>query len=563
MPQDLFTIKRTTKYLNEKLTGAKVTKILQPIKDAIDLVLYNGSAFRLVLSANAKFSRVAISNKEKKNPLTPPNFCMLLRKHLIGAEVLKTEVVNDDRIIRISLKNQNDFLDNETYELYAEIMGKYSNVFLVKNGLILGSLKQSPQDIDGKRITLVGSKYSYPEKPNKISVLDIGAINVLNEYKDGDFSKFLLGYFYDFSPVTAGEIEYRINQNLSVYDSKKAYKIITDFISLPTNPTVVDSGLNVDFYCVDYLSVGGKKTYHKDLLSAIESTYDFLENKKNLEVYKNSLYTVINGVEKRLNKKRATLSDRVLQSQNYEDYKLKGELITSYCYLIKKGQQSALLTNYTESGEESVLVELDENLTPTENAQKYFKLYRKKKTTFNASKEQLLQTEKELYYYSTIKFAIDVASDESDLLEVRAELVSDGLIKEQKTTNKKAKIQSKLNFKKYLVEGFTVYVGKNNIQNDYLVSTADKLDIWLHVKNYHSSHVIIKNNNTVPLKVIEICAQICAFYSQGGGGGKIEVDYTFKKNVKKQGGLKTGSVYYTDYESISVTPNENVKYLVE
>lgn len=562
MPQDLFTIKRTTKYLNQALSGAKISKVLQPNKDEVNLVLYKGYAFRLILSANAKFSRVAISNQEKQNPLTPPNFCMLLRKHLLGGEILNVEVVNDDRIIKISIKNQNDFLDSETYEIYSEIMGKYSNVFLTKNGTILGSIKQTPQDIDGKRLTLSGSKYIYPEKPNKISALNDSAKQILKGYQGGDIGRFILNSFYDFSPVTANEIAYRINGELKVFDSEKAYKIICDFISLPTNATVIKDGLNVDFYAVDYLSVLGEKTEHESLLGAIESTYSSLESKKDLQTHKNSLYTVINGVEKKLLKKQVTLNDRIIESENYENYKLFGELITSYCYAIKKGQKSAVLTNYTDDGEQKITVALDETLSPTENAQKYFKLYRKKKTTYSTSKEQVLQVEKELFYISTVKFSLDLASSIDDVLEIKSELILQGIIKEQKSKKQKDKTLSKLNYRKYLIQGYTVLVGKNNLQNDSLLSTAEKTDIWLHVKNYHSSHVIIKNNNQVPNEVIKISAEICAYFSQGNGGGKVEVDYTFKKNVKKQGGSKTASVFYTDYQSITVVPNENQKYLI-
>ena len=197
MPQDLFTISKSVSHLSAKLTGAKINKIFQPSGDEVDLAVYSGEVFRLVISASARFSRVSISNREKPNPEVAPNFCMLLRKHLSGGEIVGVETVFDDRIIKISISKLNDFYEAENLELYAEIVGKHSNVFLTRNGVILGSLKSAPQELDGGRITLVGAKYCPPAKQDKVLASSENTLKIFSEYSGGDLGNFILNSFLD------------------------------------------------------------------------------------------------------------------------------------------------------------------------------------------------------------------------------------------------------------------------------------------------------------------------------------------------------------------------------
>lgn len=563
MPQDLFTVKKTVTELNNLIVGAKVNKILQPDNNEINLVIYNGKTAKLIVSAHAKFARVSISNAEKPNPETPFNFCMLLRKHLLGSVITAVEIAGDDRIIKISFQNKNDFFEEENLQLYAEIMGKYSNIFLVKNGAILGAIKKL-YGVESNRLTLIGANYVLPDKGDKISILSPKAEQVFCLYNDNvDLSKFIMANFYDFSPVTAREIAQRITDNNPQFNPRKAYETAMEFAKSKLLPIVVDDGVKKDFYATDYVTVSGKRKYFNLMVEAIEYVFENQESESFLQGKKSSLYQKINSLEKKLTKRLCSLKEKVLQSKNYEKLKLFGELLTSQIYLVKKGQTIATLTNYTDSGEEMVEVMLDSQLSPQQNAQKYFKAYRKNKTAVELSKQQIDTTEQELNYLLGVKFHLDTAETIDDILDVKEELILSKIIVDNVPTKKK-KQRKPLGYKRYKINGFEVMLGKNNVQNDYILGVADKQDLWLHTKNYHSCHVIIKTmSKTVDYNTITACAEICAFYSQGNGGGKIEVDYTFRKNVKKQGGDKIGSVYYQNQKTITVTPNSHNEYIIK
>ncbi len=552
MPQDLFTINRTVTTLNQSLSGAKINKVFQPSSEEVNLLLFNGKAFRLVISTSAKYARVSIVNSEKPNPEVAFNFCMLLRKYLTGAEIRSVEIFNNDRVIKISVINKNDLFDSEEYSLYAEIMGKYSNLFFTKNEVILGAIKQSAENLDGKRITLVGTKYTPPAKQDKISAYSLNAKEVFSSYVNGSLDSYIMKSFNDFSPVTAREIAYRINL-LGEYDAKKAYEVFQNFIKEPTNPTVINDGIKKDFYPFNYLSIHGERSNFDDMTSAIENVYSSEENYCFLKTLKSGVYNAVTSYEKRVTKRLATLKERVLDCQNYNEYKKLGELITSQIYLIKKGATTAVLSDYYDGGE--IKVQLDSTLSPQQNAQKYYKLYHKKKSTVEASNEQIKTAEDELNYILSVKFYLEQAESKQDIEEIKNELIQSQIIK-SKQTSKNKKRPTQIKFNKYDVLGFSAILGKNNLQNDKLLSLADKNDIWLHVKDYRSSHLIIRaDGKEIPEKIIEICAEICAYYSQGGKCDKLQVDYTKRRYVKKQGGKNLGGVTYENQSSILVIPN--------
>lgn len=557
--QDLFTIKRIAKTLSDKCVNAKINKVFEPSSEEVNLLLFKEKAFRLVISANAKFARVSITQGEKPNPEVAFNFCMLLRKYLTGAEITSVGVFNDDRVIKISMVNKNDLQDFVEYALYAEIMGKYSNLFFTKNDVILGALKQSTEGLDGKRITLVGAKYTPPPKPEKISSLSETANSVFLNYQGGALDKYILNSFYDFSPVTAREIASRI-ENLGNYNGEKAYQIFKDFINATTTPVVIDDGVKKDFYATDYLSIDGERKYYSDLLDAVESVYSLEEKNLYLKGVKSGVQNALNSYEKRLLKRVVTLNERIIAGKDYESYKKYGELLTSQLYLVKKGAKKVTLLDYYENKE--ISLELDETLSPQQNAQKYFKQYRKKKSAVDISLEQVKLAEKELSYLSSIKYYLDRVESKQDIEDIKQELIDIGIIKANKTA--KSKKQNKTpSFLRYQVDGFKILVGKNNIQNDKLLSYADKNDLWLHVKNYHSSHVIIcEEGGKIPENVIKIASEICAYYSQGSNGTKLNVDYTKRRYVKKQGGSSFGAVTYENYSTIIVDPNEHIEFKI-
>ncbi|MBE5743245.1 MAG: fibronectin/fibrinogen-binding protein [Clostridiales bacterium] len=562
MPQDLITLKKIALSLNEKIAGAKVNKITEPSLSEIDIAIYKQGVSRLIMNLSANFCRVSLSYKEKPNPEVCPNFCMLLRKHLTGAEIEKVEIANDDRIIAVTFINYNDFKDAVRYTLFSEIMGKHSNLFLVKDGLILGSLKSTPQDLDSKRVTLVGAQYKFPDNTGKISIFSPDAKGVFLASNGESLDKYILNNFYDFSPKTAGEIAYRISNSLSVYDGEKAYKIALDFSNLNASPVTINDGKMKDFFFTDYISILGERNKFDSIISAMESVYGSAEENSDIKTKRNNLLTYINSQEKKFTKRIAVLTETIISANTLEKYKLYGELITSQMYLIKKGQEKVALTNYTDNGAETVEVSLDSTLSPQQNAQKYFKIYKKKQNAIKQSEIQLEDARRELEYIKSIRFSIENAITLQDFDEIKQELIYLGLIKTQSSKNKNKK-SLPLGFIKYEINGVSVLVGKNNVQNDRLLSISDRNDLWFHVKNYHSCHTILKSSDDINNDIIKTVAEICAFYSEASQGVKVEVDYTLRKFVKKQGGKNLGAVYYTDQKSLLVNPNKHQEFIIK
>lgn len=559
MPQDLFTIQKTVTELNSLLLGGKINRIIEPNQDEVVLTVFRGKVFNLIISSQAKYCRLGLTYKEKPSPITAPNFCMLLRKYLLGGTIVSITPFKKDRIVKITIENKNDFKEDNVYDIYAEIMGKYSNIFLTSNDIILGSLKSSPQLLDGRRLIMVGSKYSPPTPQDKVDVFDKEqSLEVLENYGGESLDKFILNNFSLFSPTTASELSYRITKNLSgnSFDANVAYSTILDFLSKAPRGVKITNGKNSDVFATDYTHLYGDRIYCDSLVDTQAKFYDEIEENKLLKDCKASLLSKINTKEKREIKKLNECEETEREYVLADKYKLYGELLTANLYSIKKGQEKATLLNYYSEDCTTIDVPLDVNLTPQENAQKYFKKYAKQKRAYNVSKEQKTGILNELEYLSGVKNEISLAKSILELNDVIDELILQGLIKDLSPKKKKSKVKRHDNFTTYNIDGFIVKLGKNNLQNDELLNIAERLDIWLHTKNYHSSFVMIETKGKeVPDGVILTSAEICASHSEAKNGSKIEVDYTYKKFVKKPPKSKPGGVIYTNYKTIIVNPN--------
>ncbi|MBR5439836.1 MAG: NFACT family protein [Clostridia bacterium] len=561
MPQDLFTIKRYALELNNLLAGAKVNKVTQPNNDEVILTLYNGKVFNLTFNASAKFCRVCITNTLKESPLVAPNFCMLLRKHLGSSTILNVDVLNEDRIICVNFKSSSEFSDNETFCLITEVMGKYSNVFLTQNGTILGALKNTSQTLDYKRVNLVKSKYTLPEKQNKLSASSLENLKLcFKNYNGENLSAFILNNFNEFAPITAKELEHRIlSKNNGVFNSKIAVNETLNFINETSAPNVIINGKLGEFYAVNYTSLNGQKKQFESVIEAMNYAYSNAENLDFITSKQNALMQKINAQEKKLIKKKALLESKVKESENSEIFKLYGELLTSYAYSIKKGQTSATLLNYYNNKE--INVALDENLTATQNAQSYYKKYSKLKNTAIKTLPQIEKIDEELEYLEGVKLSVTLSKTKLDFNELEEELLLNSNAKIQKNDKKQPKKAVKSDYIRYEIDGFDVLIGKNSLQNDKLFKELSNIDLWFHVKNYTSCHAyVITKNKDVPANIILTVSQICAYYSKAKNEQKVSVDYTLKKHVKKQAGKGFGAVTYTNFKTVVVTPNENEQY---
>ena len=556
MPQDLFTLKKTATALNDKISGAVINKVVQPTPYEFSLVLYNGKQFGLVFSANGNLSRLSTSSKIYKSPAVAPNFCMLLRKHILGGRISSVKIANEDRIFAVEIINENEFKLSKTYVLYLEIMSKFSNAFLTLDGVILGCLKQTPQNIDGKRITLSGAKYAFYEKPNKICAQNSAEIeNAFLHYSGENLNKFILDTFLDFSPISAKEIKYR-HKSMGL----TAKSALLNFLNEPLRPTIIKSENKVDFYPFDYKHISGERVYFDDFLKMQEHFFESRENASVINSYKSVLTAKVLNYEKKLIKKIEIFKSAEKDYLDSEKYRLYGELLTANFYKLKKGQSSVILENYYDENQREILISLDENLTPQENAQRYFKKYSKIKKSYEHASKIYQTAISELEYVKSLKYEISTILSERDYEDIKEELINQGILSLESMNNKKnkQKVAKNHNFLKYKIGEFSLLLGKNNLQNDALFSETSRHDIWIHVKNYHSAHgYIITENKVVPSSVLKTACEIVASRSEASSSGKVDVDYTYKKFVKKQSNKKPGSVYYTDYKTITVEPKSH------
>lgn len=564
MPQDAFTLRVVSKELNDRLKGAKINKITMPCADLINMVVFTGvKTEKLVISASVSSARVSLNDGDGENPLTAFNFCMLLRKHLLGGEIVSVSQVDYERIIAITITNE-EFFGKKEYILYAEVMGKYSNAVLTENGVILGAVKQAGID-SATRPIMTGLKYTFPAKQDKISPYSDGFIDYITAFNGGDLASYLFNGVSGFAYSTATELCVRFFGKTTVETVSKdrltdfANYIITTVNSPKTTPTVkVDGNTVIDFFAFDYSTVAGESKTFDSVLSAQSYFYSVKESSAKLKMQENKLLQSLNAYEKKLKKRLLVIEEKERDCANIEDLKIKGELLIAYAYKIPVGVSEVVLENYYNDNK-PIKITLDKTLKPTANAEKYFKRYAKQKRTLDAVLPQKEEVLLELNYLDSVLEEIKLCENSEEYSFIERELIESGIIK--KELPKKNKREKESN-REYNIDGFTVFVGRNNAENDRLVKDARGKDIWFHAKKYHSSHAIVCiREKPITQKVIYAVAEIVAYYSAGRGGTKIEVDYTEKKFVKKPPKAKSGFVIYTDFKSVTVNPFKHEEFL--
>lgn len=540
MPQDAFTLRRNASELDEALKGGRINRINQPGKEELSLIIYTGKrTVKLVLNVNASDSGVYFSETEQDNPLVAPNFCMLLRKHLQGAEILQISQVGFERILEIRLRCTSDFSSCER-SLFCEIMGKYSNVILTENGVILGALKTAALDSDCKRMIFPGAKYALPApQADKVDPRDIGALAAALKGEEGN-ARFLFLRVAGLAPCTAEKIA-------SEYRGGDYAAFVQNFIfSHPVAPRLIlRDGKPVDFTA--YETEGGIVC---DSLSQAQCRFYALKRaEKDLGALTRKLSSAVSSVVKKHEKRLAQIAERRRDCADAEENRLKGELITANLYALSRGMKSCELDNYYDGSK--LKIALDLTLTPAQNAQQFYKKYRKQKRTLEILDPQEAEVRAELGYAESLQALISSANGMEDLKCVEEELLVAGFLKEQGKARKKKETAT---FRTYEKDGFRILAGRNNLQNDKLLKSGAPDDIWLHVQKYHSCHVLIKTEGrAVPDDVLLFAAGVCAQYSDGTGD-KLPVDYCPLKHVKKPPKAKAGFVTYSEYKTVLVPP---------
>lgn len=549
MPQDAFTLNYLAKELNALLAGGKVNKITQPNENEFYMNIYAARKnYRVVVSASVASARVCTSSEEKENPANAYNFCMLLRKHLLGATLTSVALAGFDRVIKLTFAGSDEFYEPEEKVLYAEIMGKYSNAVLTLGGKILGALKTAGLEEASKRPLMAGLTYSPPPEQDKLLPYDPELKAALGVTNVGET---LFNRVKGISARTADEIAH-----CTVGDP---FEYLNDFIfNSKTDPCVgFDGGRIVDFFVKPYKSLELEYKKFPSLIAAEEYFYGEKERAKKFSDTVRRLTECVKKEEKKFEKRLKIILDKQLDCKDYETDRIKGEIILSNIYRVKKGDKALSADNYYTGGE--ITVRLDENLTPQENAQKYFKKYNKQKRTLAAVAPQKEEVDAELDYVKALYGEIARAETVAELTDVEEELYAAGYLKKNE---KKKKKPAPPKFINYFIDGFTVKVGRNNVENDLLTGSARPKDVWLHTKAYHSAHVIIEAAGRAPSEKAKlIAAEICAYFSDGRDGAKIDVDYTEKRFVKKPKGAKPGFVVYTDFATLTVNPSKHEEFL--
>ncbi|MBO5480842.1 MAG: NFACT family protein [Clostridia bacterium] len=556
MPQDAFHVKRISQELACFLIGGKINRISQVNKDELTFIIYTKkTTVKLIVSANATGARVCLAANEKEPAPVAPNFCMLLRKHVQGAEIIDVRQHECERIIEIELHCTTDFSESRRV-LHCELMGKYSNVILSENGIILGALKTTALMDDNHRVLLSGAKYEYPAPQDKLSPLDGAGMRSMLEsfaemhpegYDNETLATAVFNGVAGFALSTAREMVARAND-------VPLWQFIPDFFqNEPCVPCLKMQGDKaVDFFA--FPVENGKEM--PSLCKAEDEFYSGRENKKAFDDKKRKLESAVRALKKKTAKRLQDVSERLREAQKAEENRIKGELLTANLYALEKGVSSVELQNWYDERGGKLKIALDPTLSPAKNAQKYFKIYNKQKRAKEILLPMQASEQAELSYLESISASVALAETGEDCKEIQEELTLLGAIKAPQARTGKKKKEESVPFREYTHGGFTIYAGRNNLQNDRLLKSAHPDDIWLHTQKYHSSHVVIAAQGAkVDDRTLLFAAEICAYYSDGQNGDKIPVDYCKRRFVKKPNKSKAGFVVYTDYKTVLVTPN--------
>jgi predicted ribosome quality control (RQC) complex YloA/Tae2 family protein len=570
MPNDYIHLKVLIRELDTFLKGGKIEKIAQPQKDEVILSVRNNSQnYSLLISCDPEIPRIHLTRQKKENPLTAFSFCMLLRKYLEKSTVLSAELLNNDRIIAIKFRAKNELLDVNTYTLILELMSRYSNIILVgESASILGAAKQTFLNESADRIILPGSLYSYP--PNtKINAEDIAAVYAL--LTDGRESGLEAAFAVNtlvggLAKETVKELFLR--SKLSGAESLPLNALqaeaFTDELSSISNPvkispcTAKKSDRLSDFFISPFASCNADYDAYKYLNDAADELYTAKEKDAVLSKKSKALNGILKKALTKTEKKIADNKDNLLKCENAENIKKAGNMILNNIYTIKKNQSVLSAIDY-ESGE-TTQTAIDPKLSPSENAAVYFKRYSKLKRTEENANKNLSQNTLFLEYLTSIAQSIELADSTVCLSEIEAELTDAGLLRAKPVKNKKGKNKKANNApsKPYecVVDGFKIYAGRNNIQNDFVTfSLAKNGDIWLHTKNYHGSHVVVAaEGSRVSDKALLAAASLAAYFSKARTSSKVPVDYTEKRNVKKIPDSGKGMVTYSNFKTIVADP---------
>jgi len=565
--------------LKEILSDGKIDKIYQPEKDEITLsVRTREGVFRVLLSAATSNPRIHLTERSHENPLSAPLFCMILRKHLTGGRIKAVSQIGFDRIVKIDIECYTEMGDLTEKSLIIEIMGRHSNIILIQSdNKIIDSIKHIDFTTSAVRQVLPGLIYEFPPHQDKAEPQDFSvksfAEKICTYSSDTLLDKILVSEFVGISPLMAREVVYRMTNSIKVFVSEidamtfanHTDAFFRDFMQSPSGGTVVfdpDTQKPVSFSCVklSQYTGTGKISEYISLSQAVETFFAVRDMQDRLSQKSAGTLKLINNNIERCDKKIVLHTENIIKAKKRDKYKIYGDLLTANLYRITPNSSKITVQNYYSETPEDIEIPLKPELSPSKNAQRYYKLYSKAKATEEHSTKQLEDAKAEKTYLETVLDSVTRAASYQDIAEIREELSEQGYISASNTKKKKTQKKSApLSFTSS--DGYTILIGRNNKQNDELtIRTAFSTDMWLHTKNIPGSHVIIRTNGTgeVPDNTLLEAASLAAYYSKAQKATGVPVDYTLIKNIRKPNGSKPGFVIYETNYTVYVTPDENL-----
>ncbi|SEQ60168.1 Predicted component of the ribosome quality control (RQC) complex, YloA/Tae2 family, contains fibronectin-binding (FbpA) and DUF814 domains [Virgibacillus subterraneus] len=559
MPFDGIVTRAVTSELNTTLTPGKITKIYQPtLTELVFTIRSHGENHTLLLSIHPVYARLHITRDSYKNPKEPSMFCMLLRKHLSGAVVESIDQYGMERIVTFSIQARNEIGDMTTKKLVIELMGKHSNVMLVdgEKGHILDSLKHVSISQNRYRTTLPGHDYKLPPSQDKLNLLDIDKETFVRklDFNAGKMDAQIVHTLIGVSPLIAKEIVHQAKLGSSE-TYKARFEAIQELIQNNNYTPTIYRYKKEDFHVLPISFLDGQEEVFSDTNHMLDNFYSGKAERDRVKQQAKDLYQFIKNEKDKNQRKLKKHEKTIKKAEGADRYQRLGELLTANMHQVKQGDQSATVIDYYDPNQNEMIIELNPNKTPSENAQSFFKTYQKLKTSMKKVKQEIKKANNEIAYLEQLLQQIDSAR-EADIEEIRDELREEGYLKRQKQ-GKKRKKEVKPEPEKFIAtDGTPILVGKNNKQNEYVTTKlAHRDDIWLHTKNIPGSHVIIRDKEPSEDTLLE-AALLAAFFSKSQQSSSVPVDYTKIRHVKKPNGAKPGYVTYDNQKTLFVTPDQ-------
>ncbi|WP_336780634.1 Rqc2 family fibronectin-binding protein [Paenibacillus illinoisensis] len=551
--------------------GGRISKIHQPNGHDVVLTLraQRGNS-KLLISASPTYPRVHFTEKTFLNPTEAPMFCMLLRKHCEGAIIEEIRQIGMERIIHIDVRQRDELGDVSVKRIIIELMGRHSNIVLLDpvTGTILDGIHHVTPSISSYRVIMPGFSYTAPPEQHKVNPLEVNSAAFLKGYSETEeeAARWLVDSFSGLSPLIAGEIAARASNRDNGDASAEANTLWNAFDSVmepvrENNYTPI-TGLNAKgkmiFSAVRLQSIQDAEKTYDTMSKCMEDYYGDKAERDTVKQKVSDLLRFLQNERSKNVKKLDNLNKDLVEADDAEKYRLWGELLFASLHQISKGDKSVELVNFYDEDQATITIALDPLLTPSDNAQRYFKRYNKYKNSLAVIHEQLGKTKDEIVYLDNLLQQLSIASM-NDIEEIREELVQQGYLRDRNKKGKKKKKNDRPTVHQFTsTEGIDILVGKNNLQNEYVTNRlASANDTWLHTKDIPGSHVVIRSTDFGEA-TLEEAAQLAAYFSQAKESSSVPVDYTFIRHVRKPSGAKPGFVIYDHQKTLFVTPNEEL-----